>query len=128
MREMVRITLIYPFFCSVSGYFNNKHSPTFSIMAIFWWFYIIVIMSTFSANLIAFLAIDIRQPPFETLEELADDSFYKIGTVGSSIWEDEMKVFTNTGIFRQKCMLRFLETLKLLCIFTLPVVSCVVAE
>lgn len=61
-------------------------------MAIFWWFYIIVIVATYGANLIAFLAIDIRQPPFETLEELANNDFYRIGTIGGTAWADELKV------------------------------------
>lgn len=61
-------------------------------MAIFWWFYIIVIVSTYGANLIAFLAVDIRHPPFETLEELADKPMYKLGTLGGTAWVDEMRV------------------------------------
>ena len=43
-------------------------------------------------NLIAFLAVDIRQPPFETLEQLADHPLYKLGTLGGTAWVDEMRV------------------------------------
>ena len=61
-------------------------------MAAFWWFYVIVIDATYSANLIAFLAVDIQRPPFETLSELADQNEYLIGVVGGTAWMDEMRV------------------------------------
>lgn len=40
----------------------------------------------------AFLTVDIETPPFETLDELADLSYYKLGTVGGTAWVDEMRV------------------------------------
>ena len=61
-------------------------------MAAFWWFYVLVIDATYSANLIAFLAVDIQRPPFETLSELADQNEYLIGVVGGTAWMDEMRV------------------------------------
>ena len=52
----------------------------------------IVIDATYSANLIAFLAVDIQRPPFEKLNELADQNEYLIGVVGGTAWMDEMRV------------------------------------
>ena len=49
-------------------------------------------MATFGANLIAFLAVDVRQAPFQTLEQLAEHPLYKLGTLGGTAWVDEMRV------------------------------------
>ena len=79
----------YSFF---AARFSGSISAAISCMAAFWWFYVIVIDATYSANLIAFLAVDIQRPPFETLSELADQNEYLIGVVGGTAWMDEMRV------------------------------------
>ena len=51
-----------------------------------------VMVSTFGANFISFLAVDVRQPPFKTLQELAEHPLYKLGTLEGTAWVDEMRV------------------------------------
>ena len=67
-------------------------SATTFIIATFWWFYVIVIDATYSANLTAFFTIEKEHAPFETLSELADNNEYLIGVVGGTAWVDEMRV------------------------------------
>ena len=51
-----------------------------------------MIMTTYSGNLIAFLAIDKHSPPFETLHHLANQEEFSFGTLGGSGWLDIFQV------------------------------------
>ena len=51
-----------------------------------------VIVGTYSGNLIAFLSVDHSRLPFETYEELVEQTQYEFGTQGGTAWEEEMKV------------------------------------
>ncbi len=53
-------------------------------------------MATFTANLIAFLAVDKYTPPFEDLEGLTEQSEYAVGILGGSTWND---LFQVSGFF-----------------------------
>ena len=52
----------------------------------------IVMMATFTANLIAFLAVDKYNPPFEDLEGLVNQNQYAFGILGGSTWNDLFQV------------------------------------
>ena len=50
-----------------------------------WWLFAIVIVGTYSGNLIAFLTVTKDKPPFETLNEMADQKgTYKWGLQGGT--------------------------------------------
>ncbi|KAJ8315309.1 hypothetical protein KUTeg_007459 [Tegillarca granosa] len=49
-----------------------------------WWIFSIVIVATYSGNLIAFLTVSKDKVPITTLEELGLQSKYKWGTIGGS--------------------------------------------
>ena len=86
------VFILHICFIITTGFIRSSFPPSFRVVAILWWFYVIILLSTYGANLIAFLAVDIRQPPFETLEQLADHPLYKLGTLGGTAWVDEMRV------------------------------------
>ena len=71
----------------------------------------IVMMATFTANLIAFLAVDKYNPPFEDLEGLVNQNQYAFGILGGSTWNDLFQVicyFVNSNlIFRHKNLFTF---------------------
>ena len=54
--------------------------------------YCIIMMATFTANLIAFLAVDKYKPPFEDLEGLVAQNQYTFGILGGSTWNDLFQV------------------------------------
>ena len=66
------------------------------VMVSFWWLYAIVIIATYTGNLIAFLTVENTRPPFQTLMELATQQQYEMGTLGGTAWEYEMKVGMGT--------------------------------
>ena len=57
-----------------------------------WYMAILVITATYTGNLVAFLAVVKEPPPFETLEELANQNQYKFGVLGNTILETVFKV------------------------------------
>ena len=67
-------------------YFLPSVSSVRTIVS-FWWLFCIVVLATYSGNLIAFLAIDKHSTPFETLLELSKQNEYKFGTLGATGWE-----------------------------------------
>ncbi|XP_045201044.2 glutamate receptor 2-like [Mercenaria mercenaria] len=53
-----------------------------------WWLTCIIIVGTYSGNLIAFLTVTKERPPFNTLEEMNNlKGTYKWGTLGGTAWE-----------------------------------------
>ena len=61
----------------------------------FWRLFCIVIVATYSGNLIEFLTVHKYKAPFETLQEMAQEGEYKFGTIGDSALETIMKVLLN---------------------------------
>ena len=57
-----------------------------------WWLFCIIIVATYVANLVAFLAVSQLTLPFTTLEELAANTDYKFGTLGGTEWVTIFKV------------------------------------
>ena len=55
---------------------GSPHAPnsfTCKIILALFWFVVVVILATFSANLVAFLAVSRGDLPFHTLDEVAED-------------------------------------------------------
>ena len=57
-----------------------------------WWIFCIVVVSTYAANLIAFLSVTKFSLPFDTREEMVAQGKFKFGTLGSTGWVDDLKV------------------------------------
>ena len=79
-------------FCfPIGGYFSAITASARFFVG-FWWLFCIVIVATYSGNLIAFLTVDKYIVPFETLKEMALEGEYKFGTIGDSAIETAIKV------------------------------------
>ena len=78
--------------CFPLGGFQSEVMTSVRFIVGYWWLFSIAIVATYSANLIAFLAIVKYKAPFETLEEMAQKGEYKFGTIGGSSLESIFRV------------------------------------
>ncbi|XP_033760424.1 glutamate receptor-like [Pecten maximus] len=51
-----------------------------------WWLFCIIMMATYSGNLIAFLTVNKDKPPFSTVVGMLQQDNYRWGTIGGSSW------------------------------------------
>ncbi|OWF41423.1 Glutamate receptor ionotropic, kainate 2 [Mizuhopecten yessoensis] len=51
-----------------------------------WWLFCIIMMATYSGNLIAFLTVNKDKPPFSTVAGMLQQDHYRWGTIGGSSW------------------------------------------
>ncbi|XP_069121394.1 glutamate receptor ionotropic, delta-1-like [Argopecten irradians] len=73
-----------------------------------WWLFCIIMMATYSGNLIAFLTVTKDKPPFSTVAGMIQNDNYRWGTIGGSSWIDafnETRVSTFMKVWEG--MLRF---------------------
>ena len=54
------------------------------ILGTFWWFFSLIIVATYTANLAAFLTVTRMETPIESLEDLANQHKIRYGTVADS--------------------------------------------
>ena len=59
-----------------------------------WWFFTLIIISSYTANLAAFLTVERMQSPIESADDLAKQTEIKYGTVDSGSTKDFFKAFT----------------------------------
>ena len=64
------------------------------IIFITWWTFTVVIVATYTGNLVAFLTVVKIYPPFRSLAELVEQDEYLFGTLGSG-WATVFKVRQN---------------------------------
>ncbi|XP_069103797.1 glutamate receptor ionotropic, kainate 2-like [Argopecten irradians] len=57
----------------------------------FWWLFCIVMMATYSGNLIAFLTVTKEKLPFDTLSGMVNQDVYRWGTIGGTAFIDIFK-------------------------------------
>jgi len=57
-----------------------------------WWFFTLIIISSYTANLAAFLTVERMQSPIESAEDLAKQTEIKYGTVDSGSTKDFFRV------------------------------------
>ena len=57
-----------------------------------WWFFVLIIISSYTANLAAFLTIEHMQTPIESADDLANQDEIKYGTVKSGSTKTFFKV------------------------------------
>ena len=71
-------------FLFLLGRYIRPSSTSGTIFITCWLFVALVITTTYSANLIAFLSVEKYTVPFNTLQELASQDQYKFGTLGGT--------------------------------------------
>ena len=49
-------------------------------------------MATYTANLVAFLSVEMYNTPFDTVEDIANQDIFKFGTMGNTAFEGYFKV------------------------------------
>ena len=65
-----------------------------------WWFFTLILISSYTANLAAFLTSERMQSPIESAEDLAKQTEIKYGTVIGGSTQDFFRVsFMNSLIF-----------------------------
>ena len=75
---------ILPFVATSSSDLNPKAASS-RIVAGIWWFFTTILISSYTANLAAFLTVERMATPIESAEDLADQSEISYGTlVGGS--------------------------------------------
>jgi len=59
-----------------------------------WWFYSLIIISTYTANLAAFLTVERMLTPIESADDLVKQTKIKYGTLDAGSTKDFFKVIT----------------------------------
>ena len=72
----------------------NKRTPTMFMMA-FTWLTFMVVLATYTSNLIAFLTVSIEKLPVNSLQELAEQDTHDVGLLGASAHELLFRVRIN---------------------------------
>ncbi|XP_065574729.1 glutamate receptor ionotropic, kainate 2-like isoform X12 [Artemia franciscana] len=72
-----------------------------------WWFFTLIIISSYTANLAAFLTVERMITPIESAEDLADQSEIAYGTLGGG---STMTFFRDSKIETYQKMWRFMES------------------
>jgi len=57
-----------------------------------WWFFTLIVISSYTANLAAFLTVERMQSPIESAEDLAKQTEIKYGTVDSGTTREFFRV------------------------------------
>lgn len=57
-----------------------------------WWFFTLIVISSYTANLAAFLTVERMQSPIESAEDLAKQTEIKYGTVESGTTREFFRV------------------------------------
>lgn len=65
----------------------NRKVPPFSVVAGMWWFFTLIMISSYTANLAAFLTVERMDSPIESAEDLAKQTKIKYGALkgGSTV-------------------------------------------
>lgn len=63
-----------------------------------WWFFTLIIISSYTANLAAFLTVERMQNPIESADDLAKQTEIKYGTVDSGSTKDFFRVWCTLQI------------------------------
>ncbi|TRY72258.1 hypothetical protein TCAL_00217 [Tigriopus californicus] len=85
----------------------NPKAASTRIVGGIWWFFTLIIISSYTANLAAFLTVERMATPIESAEDLADQSDIKYGTlVGGST----MTFFRDSKIETYQKMWRYMES------------------
>ncbi|VDL96897.1 unnamed protein product [Schistocephalus solidus] len=91
-----QFTILSSFWFFVSPLLNQgtemaPHSISTRLLTGIWWFFALIIISTYTANLAAFLTVDTTKSPIESVEDLAEQTKIKYGTLKSGSSHDFFK-------------------------------------
>ncbi len=78
--------MIYDIFNFFAGSTTFPIATSLRLIVAIWWLFCLVIISTYSANLIAFLAVDRYTPPFRTLYDVSNQQAFQFGVLGGTGW------------------------------------------
>ena len=95
-------TIYIPFLLILLGGERLPHSQTGRSLLSCWWVFCIVMMATYTGNLIAFLTVNKNVSPFTNVEEMLQQNQYKWGIIGGSYWVTIFKV-CHYLLFFNKC-------------------------
>ncbi|CAG0878616.1 unnamed protein product [Darwinula stevensoni] len=87
----------------------NPKAASTRIVGAIWWFFTLIIISSYTANLAAFLTVERMITPIESSEDLADQSTIEYGTLKSG---STMTFFRDSKIETYQKMWRFMENRK----------------
>ncbi|KAK2715709.1 hypothetical protein QYM36_010324 [Artemia franciscana] len=85
----------------------NPKAASTRIVGGIWWFFTLIIISSYTANLAAFLTVERMITPIESAEDLADQSEIAYGTLGGG---STMTFFRDSKIETYQKMWRFMES------------------
>lgn len=63
------------------------------LVASLWWLFTLIVISSYTANLAAFLTVERLVPPIDKVEDLAKQTEIKYGTVDSGSTKEFFRVF-----------------------------------
>ncbi|KAL7057809.1 hypothetical protein AAHC03_016425 [Spirometra sp. Aus1] len=91
-----QFTILSSFWFFVSPLLNQgtemaPHSISTRLLTGIWWFFALIIISTYTANLAAFLTVDTTKSPIESVEDLVAQTKIKYGTLKSGSSHDFFK-------------------------------------
>ncbi len=70
----------------------NPRSPSVRLISIVWAFFTLILISSYTANLAAFLTVQRMQTPIENVEDLSKQTEIKYGCIKSGSTENFFKV------------------------------------
>ena len=65
-----------------------------------WWFFTLIMISSYTANLAAFLTVNAMDSPISSAEDLAKQTKIKYGSVGSGSTLDFFRVYQTVFNFK----------------------------
>ncbi|UYV80327.1 GRIK1, partial [Cordylochernes scorpioides] len=85
----------------------NPRAASTRIIGAIWWFFTLIMISSYTANLAAFLTVERMITPIETVEDLADQSKIAYGTLEGG---STMTFFRDSKIETYQKMWRYMES------------------
>ena len=73
----------------------NPRAPSVRLVSCVWAFFTLILISSYTANLAAFLTVQRMQTPIENAEDLSRQTDIKYGSVKSGSTENFFKVIQN---------------------------------
>ncbi|CAH2002859.1 unnamed protein product [Acanthoscelides obtectus] len=113
-RQKERVTLANSFWFGVAPLLSQKSSiypkaTSTRIVGGIWWFFTLIIISSYTANLAAFLTVERMTTPIESAQDLAEQTDIAYGTLEGG---STMTFFRDSKIGIYQKMWRFMESKK----------------
>ncbi|VDP67597.1 unnamed protein product [Echinostoma caproni] len=94
-----QFTLLNSFYYNISALLNQgtelaPQATSTRLLTGVWWFFALIIIATYTANLAAFLTVENTKSPIESAEDLANQDKIKYGTISSGSSRDFFKTTT----------------------------------